>query len=152
MKIKSVLIAALFVFTFIDINYAQEKLSLNLEQSINLGLKNSYTLHSSKMGVLSAEAKLREVNTFRLPVLDFGASYTRLSKVNPFTITTPFGKFNISPTFFDAYNFKVSLKQPLFTGFKLKSTSEIAEFNSLAAKQDYTKEEKDLIFNIKNSY
>ncbi|HED08496.1 MAG TPA: TolC family protein [Ignavibacteria bacterium] len=152
MKIKNIVIIALFVFTFININYAQEKLSLNLEQSINLGLKNSYTLHSSKMGVLAAEAKLKEVNTFRLPILDFAASYTRLSKVNPFTITTPFGVFNISPTFFDVYNFKVSLKQPLFTGFKLKSTSEIAEFNSLAAKQDYTKEEKDLIFNIKNSY
>ena len=152
MKIKKILIIAFLIITSFSPSNAQEKITLNLKQSINLGLKNSYLLHSAKMGVKAAEAKLNEVNTFRLPELDLAASYTRLSEINPFIVQTPFGQFNISPTFFNIYNFKVSLKQPLFTGFKLESTSDIAEYNSLASKQEYTKAEKDLIYNIKNSY
>ncbi len=132
--------------------FSQEQKSLSIDEAVNIGLQNSSSLHSSKMNMNYADAKWSEVDTYRLPSLSLNASYTRLSEVSPFIINTPFGAFNISPSIFNYYNVQLSLRQPIFTGFKLESNSNIAEYNYLASKQDYTKAEKDLIYNIKNTY
>ena len=132
--------------------FSQEKKKLTLEESIKIGLENSNVLHSSKMSLQYADAKWSEVNTFRLPNLSFSASYVRLSEVDPFTVNTPFGEFNISPAIFNNYNMKLTLQQPIFTGFKLESNSEIAKLNYLAVEQQYNADENDLVYNIKNAY
>ena len=152
MKIANKIFIVFFILSGIIVTNAQDKMTLDLEQSIQLGLKNNSALHGSKMNMALYEAKLNEAKTYFLPTLNFNASYTRLSEIDPFEIITPFGKFNISPTFFNQYNFKLSLQQPVFTGFKLTSSKNIAEYYSMASKEDYTKAEKDLIFNIKNAY
>ncbi len=132
--------------------FSQQKKYLTLEKSIQIGLKNSEQIHSSKMKVKESEAMWSEVNTARLPSLKFDASYTRLSEVPPFSVNTPFGKFNISPSIFDNYVMKLSLQQPIFTGFKLSSSSDMAKYNTLATKQQYSQDEQDLILNIKEAY
>ncbi len=150
-KLKKIILT---LFTAILVSFsafAQQK-EITLEEGIQIGLQNSKTLHSSKMKVLSAEANLSAINTLQLPSLSLNASYTHLSPVNPFAVQTPFGVFTISPAILDNYNLKLSLQQPLFTGFKLSSSSKIAEDNSLAAKQQYTQDEQNLILNIKNAY
>ncbi len=150
-KLKKIILT---LFTAILVSFsafAQQK-EITLEEGIQIGLQNSKTLHSSKMKVLSAEANLSAINTLQLPSLSLNASYTHLSPVNPFAVPTPFGVFTISPSILDNYNLKLSLQQPLFTGFKLSSSSKIAEDNSLAAKQQYTQDEQNLILNIKNAY
>jgi outer membrane protein TolC len=132
--------------------YAQDKKKMTVEESVKVGLENSNFLHSSKMNMKYAEAKSKEVNTFRLPSLTFGASYTRLSEVDPFSVSTPFGKFNISPAIFNNYNFKVTLQQPLFTGFKLESNSKMADLSYKASKEDFNSDKNELIYNIKKAY
>ena len=148
---RLMLLLAIVLFTS-GLSFSQDTKKLTLDESIKIGLEKSNVLHSSKMNVNYAESKSNEVNTFRLPNLSFSASYTRLSEVDPFSVTTPFGKFDISPSILNNYSIKVSLQQPLFTGFKLESNSKMAEYNYLAAKQDHTRDEKELIYNIKNSY
>ncbi len=133
------------------VNAQQEQITL--QEGIELGLLNSKTLHSSKMKVISAEAGLSGMNAAQLPELSLSAAYTHLSPVNPFAFTIrPFGTFTLSPSILDNYNLKFSLQQPLFTGFKLSTNTQIARLNSLAAKQQYTQTEQDLILNIKNAY
>lgn len=132
--------------------FAQEQKSLTLEQSLQIGLQNSKQIHASLMKVRIANAQASEVNTSRLPSLNFGASYTRLSDIPPFSVNTPFGNFVLSPSILDNYNLKLSLQQPLFTGFKLQSSYDAAKLNASAADQDYTKDEQDLFLNIKNAY
>ena len=132
--------------------FAQEEKTLTLEGSIQIGLENSNMLHSSKMKVNYANARLSEINTNRLPLLKFSAAYTRLSPITPFILNTPFGTFNISPSILDNYNLKLTLQQPLFTGFRLSSSSNIAEYNYKATEEAYNKDKQDLIFNIKNAY
>lgn len=131
---------------------AQEKLSITVEEAIDLGLKNSKTLNSSLARWKSSEAKLKEVNASRLPSLKVSAGYTRLSKVDPFNITTPFGVFEISPSILDNYQTKLTLAQPLFTGFRLKSSSDIAEYSANASQEDFNKDKNELVFNIRNGY
>lgn len=125
---------------------------LTIDESIQLGLKNSELLHASQMKVISAEARESEINTARLPQLKLNASYTRLSEIDPFAINTPFGDFIISPSIVNNYNVRLSLTQPVFTGFRLSASSDAAGFNSLAVKKEYSKDEQDLILNIKNAY
>lgn len=148
---RLILFIAILFFTT-GVSFSQNAKKMTLDESIKIGLEKSNVLHSSKMNVNYTESKSNEVNTYRLPSLSFAASYTRLSEVDPFSVTTPFGRFDISQNFFNNYNMKVTLQQPLFTGFRLENNSKIAEYNYLAAKQDYTRDEKELIYNIKNSY
>jgi outer membrane protein TolC len=132
--------------------FAQENVKLTLDESIKVGLQNSRRINSSKMKIQGAEAKLKEINSDRLPSLNFSASYTRLSNIDPFSISTPFGNFDLTQNINNNYNLKLSLRQPVFTGFRLKSASEIAEFNSMAVKEEYSQTEQDLILDIKSAY
>lgn len=154
MKIMNgkVLTALFVVLLLAGQGFGQEKRHLTLDESIQIGLRNSKTLHASKMRTLAAAAKVSEVGTARLPSLQVGATYTRLSKVPPFSVNTPFGNFDISPAIFDNYNLKLSLQQPIFTGFKLSSSYKMAEYASKAQNEEYTKDEQDLLYNIKNAY
>lgn len=151
-KYNTLIISLILVILLPFYVNAQQK-QITLQEGIELGLLNSKTLHSSKMKVISAEAGLSGMNASRLPELSLSAAYTHLSPVNPFAFTIqPFGTFTLSPSILDNYNLKLSLQQPLFTGFKLSSNTQIARLNSLAAKQQFTQTEQDLILSIKNAY
>jgi len=141
-----------FVILFSVSLFAQEKLFLSIDQAIELGLKNSKMLHSSLMKVKSAESKVKEVSALRLPSLKLSARYTRLSKVDPFIIETPFGSFPIAPGIYDNYATQLSLTQPLFTGFRILGNINLNEELSNATNEEYNKDKSDLLFNIKNSY
>ncbi|MDR3626096.1 MAG: TolC family protein [Ignavibacteriaceae bacterium] len=153
-KIRKNLIAAvIFSLLFVIQNNAQEKRQLTLDESLKIGLENSKTLHSSRLKIISSEAQLSQANAAGLPSLGIGATYTRLSNVDPYNITIPgMGSFTVSPSILDNYTAKVTLQQPLFTGFKISSNYDIAQNNALAVKQDYSKDEQDVIYNVKNAY
>lgn len=150
MNLKKLII---LIFIIITTNlFAQEKLPLTIEQAIEVGLKNSKLLHSSLMKVKSAQSKVSEANSLMLPSLKLSARYTRLSKVEPFIITTPFGSFPISPGIYDNYATQLSFSQPLFTGFRLLGNAELNKELSNATNEEYNKDKSELIFNIKNAY
>ena len=147
------MIVLLFLFLMIgQVMFAQDKLTLTVEQAIEIGLQNSKMLHSSLMKVKSAEAKLKEVNALRLPSLKLSGGYRRLSEIDPFIISTPFGEFPISPGIFNTYSAQLSLMQPVFTGFKLLANSDLNEQLSNATSEEYNKDKSELIFNVKNAY
>jgi outer membrane protein TolC len=132
---------------------AQDVKRLTIDETIKLGLDNSHLLHSSREKVKNAEARMNELKTNMLPSLNLSGTYTRLSPIEPFIIIIPgLGDFNLSSNIVDNYSAKLTLQQPIFTGFKLSSSVSMADYNFQAQKQDYTKDEHDLIYNIKNAY
>lgn len=151
-KIRFLKFVFLFLIVSFQISSAQEKLKLTIEQAVEIGLQNSKTLHASSMKVKSSEAKVKEIFASRLPSIKLSASYRRLSEVDPFSITTPFGTFNISPSILDNYSTQVSVFQPLFTGFRLVGSNDAAEHTAKATAEDYNKDRSELVYNIKNSY
>lgn len=151
-QIRSLKFVFLFLIVSFQISSAQEKLKLTIEQAMEIGLQNSKTLHASSMKVKSSEAKVKEVFASRLPSIKLSASYRRLSEVDPFSIATPFGTFNISPSILDNYSTQVSVFQPLFTGFRLVGSNNAAEQTAKASAEDYNKDRSDLVYNVKNSY
>jgi outer membrane protein len=150
-KLINPLCIIFFLFS-LNVLVAQEKLSLTLERAIEIGFQNSKQLHSSFMKVKGAQAKVKEVSALRLPSLKLNAGYRRLSEVDPFIITTPFGSFPIAPGIFDNYSVQLSVFQPLFTGFRLSGNVNLNEELSNATAEEYNKDKNELMFNIKNSY
>ncbi len=135
---------------------AQQKQSLTVEQSIQIGLENSKSLHSSLMKVEAADAKSGETNASRLPTVRVGGSYTRLSDVPPFDLG-PFPPFvnepvTISPSVLNNYTLRLSVQQPLFTGMRLTGSSDVAGYMAEATSQDFTHDRAELIYSIKASY
>ncbi|PKL83522.1 MAG: hypothetical protein CVV24_04445 [Ignavibacteriae bacterium HGW-Ignavibacteriae-3] len=150
---KLIFMLLLFSIFLPEYKIQAQKISLTVDNAVELGLQNSKLLHSSLMKVKSAEAKVREMNAMRLPSLKLSAGYRRLSEVDPFTVTIPgMGSFNISQVILNNYSAQLSLFQPIFTGFRLSSNSELNEQLSNAAAEDYNKDKSDLVFNIKTAY
>ena len=61
-------------------------------------------------------------------------------------------KILISPSIFNNYDLRLSLQQPLFTGFRIQSASDIAEYTAQATSQDFSNDKSELMYNIQTSY
>jgi len=130
--------------------FAQERV-LTLEESIVVGMNNSKTLHSSKMKLEYADAKSGEAAAGLYPSLKLQASYQRLSNVPAFDIPLP--GFNVEfPVILNNYTSKATLQQPLFTGWKLQSAANSAEYAAEASRRDVETDKENLIYDITAAY
>jgi len=133
--------------------------SLTLDECIALGLQNSKAVHASRMNVDAALARSREIRASRLPSLQLGGGYTRLSEVPPFEVHLPFPpgmnlptSIVVSRNYFNAYALRVGLRQPVFTGFRLKSGAESAKFDMEAAANDLENVRGETVYRIRAAY
>jgi outer membrane protein len=133
--------------------FAQKK-QFTLEESLELGLSNSKELKISQSKVTASDAKISEAGSMLLPKFSLGASYTRLSEVDPFQITVPFSPvpIQIQESIFDNYSLQLSLQQPLFTGFKLMSLRKAAKYSFEAQSVEHTKEINEAALRIRTAY
>jgi len=145
-------LTAIFILSIVPQIFSQQTLSLSVDEAIQLGLKNSKSLHSSSMRVKSNSARVSEITSSRLPSIRFTGVYSRLSKIDPFVFMTPTGPFELSPSILNNYQLKLSLAQPLFTGFRLKSSSEAAEYQLKASEVEFTKDELETAFAVRSAY
>jgi outer membrane protein len=132
---------------------AQKRL-LSLEEAVAAGIEASPGLHASRMKVESTVAKVREIEAGRLPSLKFGGGYTRLSEVPPFEVNLPNfpNPIVVSPNYFNNFNFRLGIQQPLFTGFRLQAGEESVRMLEKSAGQDLEKDRAEFIFAVKNAY
>jgi outer membrane protein len=131
-----------------------QKRSLSLDEAIAVGLETSPGLHASRMKVESSAAKSREVASGRLPAFKFGGGYTRLSEVPPFEVTLPISPnpIVVSQNYFNTYNLRLGVQQPLFTGFRLQAGAESARMLEQSAGRDLEKDRAEFIFAVKSAY
>ena len=127
---------------------------LTLEKCLQLGIDNSKELKISKSQMSSAEAKITEATSQLLPLLKFQAAYQRLSNIPPFEVSLPIfpQPIQISPVILNNYNLKLTLQQPLFTGFKLWSLKGAAENNYESSSYEYKKKLNDVAYNIQSAF
>jgi outer membrane protein len=148
-KILSLAVALLMPFAA----WAQKR-SLSLDEAIAAGLEASPALHASRMKVEASAAKAREAAAGRLPSLKLGAGYTRLSEVPPFQVTLPISPdpIVVSPTYFNNWSLRLSVQQPLFTGFRLEAGTASARWLEQSVGQDLAKDRSEFIFQVKSAY
>jgi outer membrane protein len=136
------------------LGFSQGKRAMSIEEAIQIGLENSKALHIASMKVLAADARTSEVSAARLPSLKLQAGYARLSEIDPFAVQVPFYPLpvTISPVVLNNYSTRLSLQQPLFTGFRLEKSAAAAEYVAEAASYDLSRNKTDLVFSIKSGY
>jgi outer membrane protein len=133
--------------------WAQRK-PLSLDQAIATGLEASPALHASRMKAESSAARTREVAATRLPSIRLGVGYARLSEVPPFEVTLPISPTPIvvSQSYFNNWNLRLSVQQPVFTGFRLEAGAESARMLERSAGLDLAKDRAELVFTVKSAY
>lgn len=127
---------------------------LTLGEAIRNGQEKSKLLSISSSKVENARAKSTEAHAGLLPSLKFSGAYARLSDVPPFQIQPPGfpNPITIAPTVLDNYNLRVSLEQPIFTGFRLSSNASAAEHFAQASESDFQNDKDDVILNTTVAY
>ncbi|MGB2958253.1 MAG: TolC family protein [Bacteroidota bacterium] len=133
--------------------FAQEPVTLTLEEAISIARENSKSLLVSGARVNSAASRAGEVETALYPNLFFYGGYVRL-KPGTFSLATPGSPTPVSvgPVVDDTYTLQVGLRQPLFTGFSLSNNVRVAELEAEAARFEYQMEEADLVLNVTTAY
>ena len=127
---------------------------LTLSESIEIGMKNSKELKISHSKLISASAQVTSANSQLLPQLGFSAGYMRLSDIPPFEVSLPIlpKPIQISPVILDNYSLKLSLQQPLFTGFRLMSLKNMAQSNYKASESDFNGDKNDEALKIQIAF
>ncbi len=141
----------IILFSAVQI-FSQQKLTI--EQCIELALKNSKELRVSNSKTISTEARVDEVKSQFLPQLKLTANYTRLSDVPAFQVQLPVSPVpvTIADVILDVYTFRLSLQQPVFTGFRLNALRNAAEYYNEAAGEDVNKTKNEAALSVYSAY
>jgi outer membrane protein len=134
--------------------FGQELLYLTLDDCIKRGINNSKELVSRNSQIKIDQAKLTQVNANRLPQLSFSGSYARLSEVPSFVINIPgiIENMTFMESITNSYQAKLTLRQPLFTGFSLESSTDAADYNIEATKAEFETAKSGLVLGIQEAY
>ncbi|MGE5741693.1 MAG: TolC family protein, partial [Candidatus Aminicenantes bacterium RBG_16_66_30] len=148
------LVSIALVLLVVPLAARAQKKSLSLDEAIAAGLEASPALHASRMKAESSSARARELAAGRLPSFKLGAGYTRLSEVPPFQVTLPISPdpIVVSQNYFNNWNLRLSVQQPLFTGFRLEAGTESARMLERSAGFDLAKDRSEFVFAVKNAY
>ena len=129
--------------------------SVSLADCIAKALGQNPLMKISEAAAENAEAHARETGAALLPQLRLTGSAMELSSVPAYTLTLP-PPFNFSKTIFpditENYSLKLSLQQPLFTGFKLSKSREMSDLNAQAEREEYSKDQLDMVVAVTVAY
>lgn len=136
---------------------SQQTFDLSIEDALQIGFEKSKGLHASMMKVQYADARSSEADALLLPSVKFGGAYTRLSTVPSFEVNIPLpppapSHFVIAPAVLDNFNLRVTLLQPLFTGWQIQSAVDAASYSAQATQKDFEKDKSELVYGIKQAY
>ena len=142
------------VLLLIPLGALAQKRPLSIDEAISAGLERSPAVDASRMKLDASAAKTREAVAGRLPALRFGGGYTRLSQVPPFEVSLPVfpNPIVVSQNYFNNWNLRLSVQQPVFTGFRLEAGTESARMLERSSAQDLEKDRSEFIFAVKNAY
>jgi len=151
---RKILTAAVAFFLALPLTAGAQKRPLSLEEALAAGLGSSPGLHASRLKLEAAAANAREIAAGRLPALKLGGGYTRLSEVPDFQVTLPVSPnpIVVSQSYFNNFNLRLGVQQPLFTGFRLQAGEGSARMIEAAAGQDLERDRAELVFAVKSAY
>jgi outer membrane protein len=126
--------------------------SKTLAECIELGLKNSRSLHSAALNNRLLQAGLAEAGNARLPSLTLGARYSRLSPLaaGEVTLGPPIsGKISLYPAIENNYSLTASLQQPLFTGLRIRQSIAQARAQLEEGSSNYRQQQQSLLYQVR---
>jgi len=161
MKKLSVLIDILFFLTVISSNTMASDI-LNLKESINIALKKSLSVQSAEEEVKAREFEEKASKADFYPKISTSYSYTRLDNSTvtdaKYTLYTwdpgsnTHFPLKFEPVYANTYQFNITATQPIFTGWSLTITRQLASLGVDIAKIQKEKVAQDLVLNVKKAY
>ncbi len=147
----SILLSILVVLTSHARQQQPER--MNLRQCTEAAQQNNLGMKIAQARVDGADARAREAFTGLLPQLRLSSRFAQLSDIDPFAFTAPgFGTFTLFPNISHNYSARVTVQQPIFTGFRLLNNLATARLNAQATQEDLRKDEADLVLEVKTTY
>ncbi|MDZ7263086.1 MAG: TolC family protein [candidate division KSB1 bacterium] len=136
---------------------------VTLSDCVKIALANNPGFKINEAEANIAQEDAQQAKSARLPSLDFAASYRRQSTVPELTISpvqlpiggTPISLFpggGMSLGLRDNYDFKLTLTQPIFTGFKLHHRVKAASALAASRYLDNDRQRNELIFRVETAY
>jgi len=152
MKIRNLIIIS-FILIYSQSLSAQDEM-LTLEKSIAAALINNDEIKIADIRIDKSKAKVNEISSQFYPTFTFAGTYSHLSDVPPFKINLPIlpQPITIQEAVLDAFNFKLSFIQPLFTGFKLSSLQDAAESGLNADKYESNLKRNETVFTVTTAF
>jgi outer membrane protein len=127
-----------------------------LKESLQWAFKESPALRSAQTGIQEAEYKKKEAKTNFLPKLSTQYSYSHLNNAPILRIPPPLSTLlqqsELPVGTNDNYNFNITLDQPIFTGFALTRTYELAALGLDISKIKFEEQELSLAYMVEEAY
>jgi len=154
-KAAKIFIILCFMFYIGGIGFAQEKLKLTLEQSVDLALKQNPQYLATTKKVDAARSGVREAVSAFFPSLNGQGMKTLDEKVMELEFPSmvpgePPQRVEID--FTRDYQFTMSLSIPIFTGGQLVSGYKQADYNLRSSKQELKQSRQSTVFNTKRAF
>lgn len=124
---------------------------ITIEKSLIIGLNSSYEIKIANSDTLISEAKITSAWSNLLPKVTLGANYNHLSEM-PIQFNLPFFPQSASSDALTAIYANAEIEQPLFTGFRLLSLKNAAEYNKEASLLEGSKIKNNKALEIKKAF
>lgn len=132
--------------------FSQEKgRAYTLQESIDEAFANNWSLKANKEQVDQAVHVKKQARTGFLPKLSTTYSYTRFDEERTFR-STLMGGGEVAISSLDNYEWRGTVKQPLFTGFALTSSYELSKLGIDQSEMNVELEKLNLALRVKQAY
>ena len=138
---------SILFFLFITSIFSEVKF-LTLKDSLNIAIENNLRLKSKKEEIKQAEYEKKIAKSYFFPQITSNFVYTRLNESEEISLFP--GSFKIMEK--NIYNFTLTLKQPIFTGYKIHTNYEKSKINLEKVWFQFDEELQKIIFEVKKGY
>ena len=124
-------------------------------ECIDAALMNNPVVRIARARQDAADARLDETSAARLPQVRLNMRYAQLSHVDPMTIPLPIPgaqPITLFPSIDQQSAVRLSVSQPLFTGWKLSGAEEAARANAASATEETFRDQADLALQVEQAY
>ncbi len=126
---------------------------ITFHEAIEMALEHNKGILAARDAVREAEAGVTIARSGFLPTIDVQGSYTRFAELPAIEIEIPgLGTKEFQMGEMENYVARASLQQPLFTWGKILGGYKISKLNLDATREDYRKQENELVFDVAKSF
>ena len=129
--------------------FGQETTALSMEESITEALDNNWSLKATEEKIAQAVQVKNQARAEFLPKLSTSYGYTRLSEQTSFRSSLG---ADIAVSSKDNYQWKGTITQPLFTGFALMSSYDLARLGIDQSEMEHALKKLDIALRVKEAY
>jgi multidrug efflux pump subunit AcrB/outer membrane protein TolC len=151
-------VVLLVAFSFSGNALTHEIVTLDLDQCIQMAIKQNHGLTQRRTMLRAAEYRSKQAFGRFLPKFSLNARYSRVSHVEPGTLNiplsqaTPADPIQLGEAVDNQYSLRLLVEQPLFTGFALSSARRSTSYVENLARERLRQKEAEVRIQVQETY